>query len=417
MWLPELLLNDKQKWSKCVDNDDIQTLIRLAKKVSNKKDNFVTDLLIEKTFFDSSLSSQNKGIIFEWLTMYGLEILECVIPSYGKTFGELIYTVPSLNVVLETAILSKQSDPFEKHPDYGMLGCATFIENNFLGALAIKKMCPDFFRYVNDSGNNIISLAMIYAVDERFFSLFDDLPNAIFNLNHIGQTQVEYVIFELGKRLNTCDTRLQSQALKNIQRAILRFSYNINGKYSDHSPILFRIVSEDNPALFKLVCDRLIIDMNIRYAGYHLLDYVSLFMNKKILSYIANNPRFSLFTFERDKYINPRELYVNFLSVCMVTKITDARKVVDYIDFAVEHLNIDVNERNAFGNTILHVLATKFDENTEVKRILFHHLINKYNANPFSENKAGLTPLHYLYNTTHRNEFLMYAQKFNIKIV
>ena len=100
----------------------------------------------------------------------------------------------------------------------------------------------------------------------------------------------------------------------------------------------------------------------------------------------------------------------------MVTKITDARKVVDYIDFAVEHLNIDANERNAFGNTILHVLATKFDENTEVKRILFHHLINKYNANPFLENKAGLTPLHYLYNTTHRNEFLMYAQKFNVKI-
>ena len=140
-------------------------------------------------------------------------------------------------------------------------------------------------------------------------------------------------------------------------------------------------------------------------------------MNKEILSYIANNPHFSLFTFERDKYTNPRELYVNFLSVCMVTKITDARKVVDYVDFAIENLKIDINEKNTFGNTLLHVLATKFDENTEVKRILFHHLINKYNANPFFKNKAGLTPLHYLYNTAHRNEFLMYAQKFNVEIV
>ena len=417
MWLPELLLNDKQKWSKYVDNDDIQALARLAKRASDKDKNLITDLLIEKTFFNSGLSNKNKGIIFEWLTMYGFEVLERVIPSYGKTFEELIYTVPSLNVVLETAILSKQSDPFEKHPDYGMLGCSTFIENNFLGALAIKKTCPNFFRYVNESGNNIISLAMIYAVDERFFSLFDDLPNAIFNLNNIGQTQVEYVIFELGKRLNACDSRLQNQTLKNIQRAILRFGYNINGKYSDHSPILFRMVSENNPRLFKLVCDRLIIDMNIRYAGYHLLDYVSLFMNKEILSYIANNPHFSLFTFERDKYTNPRELYVNFLSVCMVTKITDARKVVDYVDFAIENLKIDINERNAFGNTLLHVLATKFDENTEVKRILFHHLINKYNTNPFLKNKSGLTALHYLYNTAYRNEFLMYAQKFNVEIV
>ena len=417
MWLPELLLNDKQKWSKYVDNDDIQALARLAKRASDKNKNLITDLLIEKTFFNSGLSNKNKGIIFEWLTMYGFEVLERVIPSYGKTFEELIYTVPSLNVVLETAILSKQSDPFEKHPDYGMLGCSTFIENNFLGALAIKKTCPNFFRYVNESGNNIISLAMIYAVDERFFSLFDDLPNAIFNLNNIGQTQVEYVIFELGKRLNACDSRLQNQTLKNIQRAILRFGYNINGKYSDHSPILFRMVSENNPRLFKLVCDRLIIDMNIRYAGYHLLDYVSLFMNKEILSYIANNPHFSLFTFERDKYSNPRELYINFLSVCMVTKMTDARKVVDYVDFAIENLKIDINERNAFGNTLLHVLATKFDENTEVKRILFHHLINKYNTNPFLKNKSGLTPLHYLYNTAYRNEFLMYAQKFNVEIV
>ena len=417
MWFPEFLLNDKQKWSKYVDNNDIQALARLAKRASDKDKNLITDLLIEKTFFNSGLSNKNKGIIFEWLTMYGFKVLERVIPSYGKTFEELIYTVPSLNVVLETAILSKQSDPFEEHPDYGMLGCSTFIENNFLGALAIKKTCPDFFRYVNESGNNIISLAMIYAVDERFFSLFDDLPNAIFNLNNIGQTQVEYVIFELGKRLNACDSRLQNQTLKNIQRAILRFGYNINGKYSDHSPILFRMVSENNPRLFKLVCDRLIIDMNIRYAGYHLLDYVSLFMNKEILSYIANNPHFSLFTFERDKYTNPRELYVNFLSVCMVTKITDARKVVDYVDFAIENLKIDINERNAFGNTLLHVLATKFDENTEVKRILFHHLINKYNTNPFFKNKAGLTPLHYLYNTAYRNEFLMYAQKFNVEIV
>ena len=417
MWLPEFLLNDKQKWSKYVDNNDIQALARLAKRASDKDKNLITDLLIEKTFFNSGLSNKNKGIIFEWLTMYGFKVLERVIPSYGKTFEELIYTVPSLNMVLETAILSKQSDPFEKHPDYGMLGCSTFIENNFLGALAIKKTCPDFFRYVNESGNNIISLAMIYAVDERFFSLFDDLPNAIFNLNNIGQTQVEYVIFELGKRLNACDSRLQNQTLKNIQRAILRFGYNINGKYSDHSPILFRMVSENNPRLFKLVCDRLIIDMNIRYAGYHLLDYVSLFMNKEILSYIANNPHFSLFTFERDKYTNPRELYVNFLSVCMVTKITDARKVVDYVDFAIENLKIDINERNAFGNTLLHVLATKFDENTEVKRILFHHLINKYNTNPFLKNKSGLTPLHYLYNTAYRNEFLIYAQKFNVEIV
>lgn len=62
MWLPELLLNDKQKWSKYVDNDDIQALVRLAKKISNKNDSFVTDLLIEKTFFNSNLSSKNKAI-------------------------------------------------------------------------------------------------------------------------------------------------------------------------------------------------------------------------------------------------------------------------------------------------------------------------------------------------------------------
>ena len=127
MWLPEFLLNDKQKWSKYVDNNDIQALARLAKRASDKDKNLITDLLIEKTFFNSGLSNKNKGIIFEWLTMYGFKVLERVIPSYGKTFEELIYTVPSLNMVLETAILSKQSDPFEKHPDYGMLGCSTFI--------------------------------------------------------------------------------------------------------------------------------------------------------------------------------------------------------------------------------------------------------------------------------------------------
>lgn len=404
LFLNFLNINKYSRWNKLLKKNNIQSLLNLASEILKDDPNFVFETdgqnsILFNTFFESGLTKENKVAIYERITQY-VDIQTLLNYKFNEfepsiTFEQLLYLEPTLSLVLEHAILSRQTSPLKEDKDFGgYLGYACFYEDNLDGAFSIKRTVPSFFTMVNKDGNNVITLALLYG-NENFLLLFDNDSNFLYSLNGKGQTQIEYVLFELGKRLGTYYTEQDLTVCRNVQRTMTRYNYNINFKYSDHSPILIRAVSEKNINLFKMICEKFIADMNITYQGYHLLDYVSLFCDVEILDYIINNPRYSHITYKNKKH-KVHEFYTNFLSPCVMGKIEDPKQNIIYIDTAIKALNIDVNEKNHLGNTLLHSLCHDFQNNPHGKFEIMRHLIEKHNANPFEKNKLGISPIEYL---------------------
>lgn len=205
--------------------------------------------------------------------------------------------------------------------------------------------------------------------------------------------------------------------LRNLRRSIVFYKLNTNSYIEFLHQALIASIFNKNIKMFNVFFKKYLETYKYYTFSYTPLDYIVQAGLPIMLDIVYENKQY----IERHKLLKNNltnnQIYINFLSMPFIFEnnksISPFFNTYEYkimVKNSIKYFNLDIKEKNQFGNNILHGLCSILSNDFEKYFELFKFFIEEYQLNPFEKNYKKLTPLDLIKNKEHVLQINGYLQ-------